>query len=120
MGRRRRSSDKIGFLCGAGAICLVGLGAAAWVYSQPVPRDEESFCPKASDGVGTTIAETAHHILIIDKTDKWTGPQEARLRNVVLAIRDHLGLNERLTIFVFADTVQQGFPFVFSHCNPGR
>src|SRR5712692_7447409 len=119
MGRRRKS-NKIGWLCAAGAVFLLGGGAAAWVYSQPVPRDDESFCPKVTDGVGTIIAEAAHHILVIDKTDKWTAPQEVRLRNVVLSMRDHLGLNERLTIFVFADTVKQGFPYVFSHCNPGR
>jgi hypothetical protein len=99
---------------------MVGVGAGAWVYSQPVPRDEESFCPILPDGSGKAVSETAHHILVIDKTDKWTPPQEARLRNIVLGMRDHLGVNERLTIFVFSDTVKQGFSYVFSHCNPGR
>jgi hypothetical protein len=35
-------------------------------------------------------------------------------------MRDELGLNERLSIFVFENRVEQGFPPVFSLCNPGR
>lgn len=118
MARRRRSNLK-GWISLAAAIGLVGAGAGVWAYSQPLPRDEQSLCLKG-DGSTVAFAEPAHHILIVDKTDKWNSAQESRLRNIVTGMRDQLGLNERLTIFVFSDTVQPGFLPVFSLCNPGR
>ena len=95
------------------------IGGAA-VYSQPTPRNEQTLCLKTEGGRYGNPPEAADHILIIDKTDKWNNAQSARLHNLIIGMRDQLGINERLSIFVFQSVVQQGFPPVFSLCNPGR
>jgi hypothetical protein len=100
-------------------ITVAGGIIAATIYYQPVPRDEETLCQKL-DGHSAMAAEAAHHVIIVDKSDKWNQAQAARLRNVVVGVRDHLGVNEKMSIFVFASTVEQGFPPAFSRCNPGR
>jgi hypothetical protein len=101
-----------------GATALGGIFAAT-VYFQPVPRDEETLCQKLGSH-STIAAEAAHHVIVVDKSDKWNQAQAARLRNVVVGVRDHLGVNEKMSIFVFASTVEQGFAPAFSRCNPGR
>jgi hypothetical protein len=118
--RRRYSGLASGLLRGAAGLAVVGgIACAAW-YSQPEPRDEETLCLKIPSGSAFAVSETAHHILIVDKTDKWSSPQGSRLRNVVGHLRNELNINERLSIFVFSDTVAPGFPPKFSLCNPGR
>jgi hypothetical protein len=118
--RYRKRGLRAGIRNGLLAICVVaGVGIAA-IVSQPVARDESSLCLKPQPGAGDVSTETAHHLLIIDKTDKWNGAQEARLRKLITTMRDQLGINERLSIFVFSTFPEPGFPPRFSLCNPGR
>jgi hypothetical protein len=102
-----------------GGLAIVGTLTYAYVHFQPAPRDEESLCLKSATSA-SAVTEAAHYLLLVDKTDKWTEPQGARLRSVVIAMRDQLGLNERLSLFVFENRVDEGFPPKFSRCNPGR
>jgi hypothetical protein len=98
---------------------IMVIGGAA-VYSQPTPRDEHTLCLKSEGSRAGNPSEAADYILIIDKTDKWNNAQSARLHNLIIGMKDQLGINERLSIFVFQSVAQQGFPPVFSLCNPGR
>jgi hypothetical protein len=118
--RNRKKGVRVGLRNGLLAICVIaGIGTVA-VISQPAARDETSLCLKPQPGTSDVAAEGAHHLLVIDKTDKWNGAQEARLRKLITAMRDQLGINERLSIFVFSTTPEPGFPPRFSLCNPGR
>lgn len=101
-------------------LSLAGAIAGVAIYSQPPARDEQSLCLVPSDNSRRGGVESAHNILIVDKTDKWNTPQATRLRNLVLRARDDLAINERLSIFVFAHKVERGFEPTFSLCNPGR
>jgi hypothetical protein len=107
---------KIGVPLGVGALIVaVGIGGLAY-YTQPVPRDETSLCVLPSAG----LPEPRHHLLVVDKTDRWSAAQGARLKDLVMRMRDQLRLNERLSIFVFDNVFEPGFRPVFSLCNPGR
>jgi hypothetical protein len=102
-----------------GGLAIVGTLTYAYVHFQPEPRDEETLCLRSAASA-SAVAETGHHILLVDKTDKWNDPQGSRLRSVVIGMRDQLGLNERLSLFIFENRVDEGFPPKFSRCNPGR
>jgi hypothetical protein len=115
----RRSADWVGWMSGLGGLAIAGSLAYAYVHFQPPSRDDHSLCLKSASSA-SAVVETGHHLLIIDKTDKWNDPQAIRLRNIIAGMRDQLGLNERFSIFVFENKVEQGFPPVFSLCNPGR
>ena len=104
-------------LGGIGLAIICGVAGVAW-FSQPAPRNEESLCLLPSSA--SIITESGLDVLVVDKTDKWNSAQEARMRNLVLRLRDQLAVNERLSIFVFDNAVPQGFQPVFSLCNPGR
>lgn len=114
---RRKRSDSLGgwIKGGVGAIVVAGI-AAAWSYSQPLPRDEQTLCLKTA---GAEL-KSAHSIVVVDKTDKWSPAQGSRLRHLILSVRDQLAVNARLSIFVFSDHMERGFGPVFSLCNPGR
>jgi hypothetical protein len=114
-----RSENLVGLASGLGGLAIVGTLTYAYVYFQPPPRDEESLCLKSATSA-SAVTEAGHHVLLVDKTDKWTEPQGSRLRSVVIGMRNQLGLNERLSLFVFENRVDEGFPPKFSRCNPGR
>jgi hypothetical protein len=114
-----RQAEWVGWASGLGGVAIAGTLTFAYFYFQPLPRDEESLCLK-SPRSASAVTEAAQHVLLVDKTDKWPEAQGARLRRVITTMRDELGLNERLSIFVFENKVEEGFPPVFSLCNPGR
>jgi hypothetical protein len=115
----RGQAEWVGWASGFGGLAIVGTLTFAYFYFQPSPRDEASLCLK-SPRSASAVTEAAHHVLLVDKTDKWTDAQGTRLRRVITTMRDELGVNERLSIFVFENRVEEGFPPVFSLCNPGR
>ncbi|PTM38643.1 hypothetical protein [Bosea sp. 124] len=92
-------------------VALVGFFAAPSLLRGP-PRDAESLCLKTG-AVG-------HTLVLVDKSDPWSEVQAGRLKRLVKRIGDELPADRMLSIYVFNDVFEPGFPPLLSLCNPGR
>lgn len=90
---------------------LVGFFAAPSLLRGP-PRDQETLCPK-SGPVG-------HTLILVDKSDPWSEVQAGRLKTLVKQVGDELPADRMLSIYVFNDVFEPGFPALVSLCNPGK
>jgi hypothetical protein len=94
----RRQEEWVGWVSGLGGLAIAGTLGYAYVHFQPEPRDEESLCLRSAASA-SAVTEVGHHLLLVDKTDKWTAPQGARLRSIIIAMHVfhgiHLGLIAR-------------------------
>lgn len=92
-------------------VALVGFFAAPSLLRGP-PRDQETLCPKTGP-IGQTL-------ILVDKTDPWSEVQAGRLKTLVKQIGEDLPADRLLSIYVFNDIFEPGFPALISLCNPGR
>lgn len=92
-------------------VALVGFFAAPSLLRGP-PRDEETLCQKAGP--------TGHTLILVDKSDPWSEVQAGRLKRQVKQIGEELPAERLLSIYVFNDLFEPGFPPLVSLCNPGR
>ena len=92
-------------------VALVGFFAAPSLLRGP-PRDQETLCPKTGP-IGQTL-------ILVDKTDPWSEVQAGRLKTLVKQIGETLPADRLLSIYVFSDVFEPGFPALVSLCNPGR
>ncbi|MCZ8042619.1 MAG: hypothetical protein O9330_09090 [Beijerinckiaceae bacterium] len=92
-------------------VALVGFFAAPSLLKGP-PRDPDSLC-LISGAVG-------HTLVLVDKSDPWSEVQAGRLKRLVKQIGDGLPADRMLSIYVFNDAFEPGFPPLLSLCNPGR
>lgn len=92
-------------------VALVGFFAAPSLLRGP-PRDQETLCPKTGP-VGQTL-------ILVDKSDPWSEVQAGRLKALVKQVGDELPADRMLSIYVFNDVFEPGFPALISLCNPGK
>ncbi|MGO4173683.1 hypothetical protein [Bosea sp. TAF32] len=92
-------------------VALVGFFAAPSLLRGP-PRDQETLCPKTGP--------VGHTLILVDKTDPWSEVQAGRLKKLVKQIGDELPAERMLSIYVFNDVFEPGFPALISLCNPGK
>lgn len=92
-------------------VALIGFFAAPSLLRGP-PRDEETLCQKTGP--------TGHTLILVDKSDPWSEVQAGRLKRLVKQIGDELPAERLLSIYVFNDVFEPGFPPLISLCNPGR
>lgn len=92
-------------------VALVGFFAAPSLLRGP-PRDQETLCPKAGP--------VGHTLILVDKSDPWSEVQAGRLKKLVKQIGDELPAERMLSIYVFNDVFEPGFPSLISLCNPGK
>lgn len=92
-------------------VALVGFFAAPSLLRGP-PRDEETLCQKTGP--------TGHTLILVDKSDPWSEVQAGRLKRLVKQIGDELPAERLMSIYVFNDIFEPGFPPLISLCNPGR
>lgn len=92
-------------------VALVGFFAAPSLLRGP-PRDQETLCPKTGP--------VGHTLILVDKSDPWSEVQAGRLKKLVKQIGDELPAERMLSIYVFNDVFEPGFPALISLCNPGR
>ncbi len=92
-------------------VVLVGFFAAPSLLKGP-PRDQETLCQKTGP--------TGHTLILVDKSDPWSEVQAGRLKKLVKQIGEDLPAERLLSIYVFNDTFEPGFPPLISLCNPGR
>lgn len=92
-------------------VALVGFFAAPSLLRGP-PRDEETLC--------RTTGPVGHTLILVDKSDPWSEVQAGRLKRLVKQIGDELPAERLLSIYVFKDVFEPGFPPLISLCNPGR
>jgi hypothetical protein len=92
-------------------VALVGFFAAPSLLRGP-PRDEETLCQKTGP--------TGHTLSLVDKSDPWSEVQAGRLKRLVKQIGDELPAERLMSIYVFNDIFEPGFPPLISLCNPGR
>lgn len=92
-------------------VALVGFFAAPSLLRGP-PRDQETLCPKTGP--------VGHTLILVDKSDPWSEVQAGRLKKLVKQIGDELPAERMLSIYVFNDVFEPGFPSLISLCNPGK
>ncbi|MCO5092605.1 hypothetical protein [Bosea sp. (in: a-proteobacteria)] len=92
-------------------LSLAGFFAAPSLIGGP-PRDQETLCPKTGP--------VGHTLILVDKSDPWSQVQAGRLRALVKQIGETLPADRMLSIYVFNDVFEPGFPALISLCNPGR
>lgn len=92
-------------------VALVGFFAAPSLLKGP-PRDPDTLCLKTG-AVG-------HTLVLVDKSDPWSEVQAARLKRLVKQLGENLPADRMLSIYVFNDVFEPGFPHLLSLCNPGR
>lgn len=90
---------------------LVGFFAAPSLLRGP-PRDQETLCPKTGP--------VGHTLILVDKSDPWSDVQAKRLKALVKQVGDELPTDRMLSIYVFNDVFEPGFPSLVSLCNPGK
>lgn len=90
---------------------LVGFFAAPSLLRGP-PRDQETLCPKTGP--------VGHTLILVDKSDPWSEVQAKRLKALVKQVGDELPTDRMLSIYVFNDVFEPGFPSLVSLCNPGK
>ena len=87
-------------------------GGFGITLTKPPQRDPATLC--------IDDLPPKHSILIVDKTDPWSNAETARLRDLILSIRDTIEKDAKLSIFVFNGSFELGMAPVFSLCSPGR
>lgn len=92
-------------------VALVGFFAAPSLLKGP-PRDQETLCQKTGP--------VGHTLVLVDKSDPWSEVQAGRLKTLVKQIGEELPAERMLSIYVFNDSFEPGFPALISLCNPGR
>lgn len=93
------------------AVALGGFFAAPTLLRGP-PRDAETLCLETG-AIG-------HTLVLVDKSDPWSPIQADRLKRLVKQLGDALPADRLLSIYVFNDVFEPGFPPLISLCNPGR
>jgi hypothetical protein len=58
-------------------------------------------------------------VVIVDKTDRFTGPQSQFLRVEIIRLRDRMKIFEKLSVYVLSETNYVAAKPVFELCNPG-
>lgn len=104
--------DKKGIALVFAMISLFIAGGVGFSLSKPPERDPETLC--------IDDLPPEHTILVVDKTDPWSGAETGRLRSLILSIRDDIEKDAKLSIFVFNGSFELGMEPVFSLCSPGR
>jgi hypothetical protein len=98
------------------ASVLAGLGLAGFFAAPSLlrgpPRDPQTLCPKTGP--------VGHTLILVDKSDPWSQVQAGRLKALVKQIGETLPTDRLLSIYVFNDVFEPGFPALVSLCNPGR
>jgi hypothetical protein len=92
-------------------VALAGFFAAPSLLRGP-PRDQETLCQKTGP--------VGHTLILVDKSDPWSEVQAGRLKRLVKQIGDELPAERMLSIYVFNDIFEPGFPPLIALCNPGR
>ena len=92
-------------------LVLVGFLAAPSLLRGP-PRNAETLCLETG-AVG-------HTLILVDKTDPWSEVQANRLKQLVRKIGADLPTDRLISIHVFNDSFEPGFPPLIALCNPGR
>ena len=92
-------------------VALVGFFAAPSLLRGP-PRDQDTLCPKTGP--------VGHTLVLVDKSDPWSEVQAGRLKKLVKQIGDDLPADRMMSIYVFKDVFEPGFPPLIALCNPGR
>jgi hypothetical protein len=98
------------------ASVLAGLGLAGFFAAPSLlrgpPRDPQTLCPKTGP--------VGHTLVLVDKSDPWSPVQAGRLKALIKQIGDALPADRMLSIHVFNDAFEPGFPALVRLCNPGR
>lgn len=98
------------------ASVLAGLGLVGFFAAPSLlrgqPRDQETLCPKTGP--------VGHTLILVDKSDPWSEVQAKRLKALVKQVGDELPTDRMLSIYVFNDVFEPGFPSLVSLCNPGK
>ena len=92
-------------------LVLVGFLAAPSLLRGP-PRNSETLCLETG-AVG-------HTLILVDKSDPWSEVQANRLKQLVRKIGADLPADRMISINVFNDSFEPGFPPLIALCNPGR
>lgn len=92
-------------------LTLAGFFAAPRLLTGP-PRESETLCLKTGP--------IGHTLILVDKSDPWSGVQAERLKRLVKEIGDALPAERLLSIYAFKDVFEPNFPPLIALCNPGR
>lgn len=92
-------------------VAMVGFFAAPSLLSGP-PRDPDTLCRKTGP--------IGHTLILVDKSDPWSEVQAGRLKKLVKSVGEALPADRMLSIYVFNDSFEPGFPPLIALCNPGR
>lgn len=98
-----------GILTGCVLAGLVVLSVTVWLL-RPADLDPETLCPTSRPIAG-------HTVVIVDRTDRWTGGMTAALRQLIENAQRNTRQYQKFSI-VALDAENSTHP-LFSVCNPG-
>lgn len=111
--QRRQRKDFISSLLAlfAGA-CIVVVLAWAFIQTTGPPLDPETYCE--ADG------PDALNVVIVDMSEPYNLLQQEGISRKIEAIRDDLGVNHKLVLYLLSEASDQLPKPDFAACNPGK